>query len=119
MNEEMFIPLTGAYGNVSGDIAHLRDTFLRAEYDYLKALLQVESNRDFIFSALDYPPDLLFQEAQKRIDKIENGEVIESELERVEAEITLLLASIKDKVLVKRLVLTPDYEDEMPSGRTR
>jgi hypothetical protein len=118
-DETSYEPLTSAHGNVDGEIAHLRDTFLKAEYDYLKALIQVPKNRDFVVNALGYPPDLLYDEAQKRIDSIENGEVEESKLETVEAEITLLLASIKDKILLKRLVLTPDFEEEKSNGRTR
>ena len=104
-------PLQGSHGNISGEIAHLRDTFLSAEYDYLKALIQIPEFKEFVVTALDYPPEELFKEATKRIDRIENGEVKESDLEQVEAEITILLASIQDEVLLKELILSLDNNE--------
>ena len=61
MNEETkFRPLTANHGNVSGDIAYLRDTFLNAETDYFRALLESEENLDTFLSLIDYPPDKMY-----------------------------------------------------------
>ena len=118
MNEETkFRPLTANHGNVSGDIAYLRDTFLNAETDYFRALLESEENLDTFLSLLDYPPDKLYDEAVYRISQIELGLIRENELSTKEAEITFLLAAIQDKARILELVKTMNVSNE--NGRSR
>ena len=97
-----FKPLNGEEGNISEDIAHLRNVFLEAEKDYFLALLS--TNVEYFNELVELPTDLLYAEAQKRIDMIENGQVKEENLEYEEGIITFCLAAIRDKALVLKLV---------------
>lgn len=115
MNES--IQMTSNHGNVNGEIAHVRDVFLKAEFDYFLELLNDESVRETILYLQNCSPELLFQEAMKRMDSIEYGEVKEDMLEIVEGEITLLLAAIQDKALIKELVLS--YDNSQGKGLSR
>ena len=118
MNEDnKFKPRTANHGNVDGDIALLRDTFLSAEMDYFKELLKSEENLDTFLSLLDYPPDKLYDEAVYRISQIELGLIRENELSTKEAEITFLLAAIQDKARILELVKTMDIDKE--NGRSK
>lgn len=58
--------------------------------------------------------EVLFDMAQSIVDKVEMGQNSEEEMERAEQQLTVLLAAIQDKVLIKDLVLTPSS-----GGRTR
>lgn len=78
--------------NISGRAAHLRDTFLGCEQDYLKIL---RKNPRFYKTVEklnhDYDADKLYCMAVKGIQKIELGQV---ESEKLEAEEFLILASL-------------------------
>ena len=87
--------------NINGKIAFLRDTFLNAEKEYLEELIKEPKYKDFIQYSNRYNSQYLSLEAMKRISDIETGKVKEKDLERVEKEITLLLASIQDCVREK------------------
>lgn len=116
--EEKFVPFNNNHGNVDGEIAYLRDTFLNSEMEYLKHLLSSESIRKNMEELLNYNnPELLYKKAIERIEKIENGEVDEKHLPIIEGEITLLLASIQDKALINELILINDENDEKSMSR--
>ena len=87
--------------NINGNIAFLRDTFLDAEKEYLEELMKQPKYKEFIESLNRYGSKELSLNAIKRISDIETGRVKQEDLERVETEITLLLASIQDCVREK------------------
>ncbi len=87
--------------NINGKINFLRDTFLKAEKDYLEELIKEPKYKNFIEDLNKYNSKELSLEAVKRISAIESGKVKEEDLEKVETEITLLLASIQDCVREK------------------
>ena len=87
--------------NINGKIAFLRDTFLKAEKDYLEELIKEPKYKNFIEDLNKYNSKELSLKAVKRISAIESGKVKEEDLEKVETEITLLLASIQDCVREK------------------
>ena len=87
--------------NMSGNIAFLRDTFLDAENKYLEELMKQPKYKVFIEKLNQYSSKELSLEAIRRISDIETGKVNANDLERVETEITLLLASIQDYVREK------------------
>lgn len=87
--------------NISGNIAFLRDTFLDAEKQYLEELMKQPKYKVFIEKLKQYSSKELSLEAIRRISDIETGKVNANDLERVETEITLLLASIQDYVREK------------------
>ena len=80
--------------NINGKIAFLRDTFLKAEKDYLEELIKEPKYKNFIENLNKYNSKELSLEAVKR-------KVKEEDLEKVETEITLLLASIQECVREK------------------
>ena len=112
MNNENFTPLAANHGNIDANISHFRDTFLRAEIEYFKALMVKEKNREVFTKLLDYPPEMLFKEAMNKIKLVEYGMVKEEELEDTEAEITFMLAAIQDKVHLLELVRTMEVSQE-------
>lgn len=87
--------------NIDGKIAFLRDTFLEAEKEYLEELMKQPKYKEFVENLNRYSSKDLSLEAIKKISDIETGRVKEKDLERVETEITLLLASIQDSVREK------------------
>lgn len=90
-----------AKDNINGEIAFLRDTFLGAEKEYLEELMKQPKYKEFVKSLEGYGPKELSLSAIKRISDIETGRVKQEDLERIEVEITLLLASIQDLVKEK------------------
>lgn len=99
--------------NVNGKIAFLRDTFLDAEKEYLEELIKQPEYRDFIEHLNRHNSESLCLEAVKRITDIETGKVKEEDLESVETEITLLLASIQDLVrerIERERTIEDDFE---------
>lgn len=112
------IPTGDVRDNTSGDVALLRDTFLNAERDYVRVLLQNEGLRNLIMQANQYGSDVLFKAAQQIVDNVDAGLVPDEQMERTEQQLTVLLAAIQDKTLVKELVLLPDEMTEgMSHGR--
>ena len=87
--------------NINGNVSFLRDTFLNAEKEYLEELKKQPKYKDFIQYLNRYSSKDLYLESIKRISNIETGRVKEEDLEKVETEITLLLASIQDCVREK------------------
>lgn len=125
-NDGSFNPLTSSHGNISKNIADLRNTYLEAEKEYFEALLQDKEIFNWFNEMLQYDSETLANFAINEIKKIECGELLTQEeireqenmtfeekdniyinkLSTSEAKIALALAAIKDKVLVKELVLT-------------
>ena len=68
--------------NINGKIAFLRDTFLKAEKDYLEELIKEPKYKNFIEDLNKYNSKELSLEAVKRISAIESGKVKEEDLER-------------------------------------
>lgn len=99
--------------NINGNIAFLRDTFLEAEKEYLEELMKQPKYKEFVESLNKYRSKELSLEAIKRISEIETGRVKEEDLERVEAEITLLLAAIQDCVREKVKERVEEYEKDL------
>ena len=99
--------------NINGNIAFLRDTFLNAEKEYLKELMKKPEYKALVENLNKYDSKELSLEAVKRISNIETGRVKEEDLERVETEITLLLASIQDCVREKVKERMKKSEEEL------
>ena len=99
--------------NINGNIAFLRDTFLDAEKEYLKELMKKPEYKALVENLNKYDSKELSLEAVKRISNIETGRVKEEDLERVETEITLLLASIQDHVREKVKERMEKSEEEL------
>lgn len=107
------------HNNISGVSAHLRDAFLESEKEYVLSLLQDESLKDIIIdiNRCHNAEDLLLI-AQEFVDKVENNLIPYEEMETIEKKLTILLAAIKDKVLVN--VKEKYYEeDDFSYGRSR
>ena len=98
--------------NINGNIAFLRDTFLNAEKEYLEELMKEPKYKRFVEGLNKYDAKKLSLEAIKRVSDIETGRVKEEDLERVETEITLLLASINDCVREKVMERIKESEEE-------
>ena len=95
--------------NISGEFADLRDTFLDAEKEYVLSLLKDESLKDFVISINKfYNINDLVKIVQDLVEKVENNLIPYEEMEKVENKIIILLAAIKDKILVK----VKEYETE-------
>lgn len=99
--------------NINGNIAFLRDTFLDAEKEYLEELMKEPKYKEFIESLNRYNSKELSLNAIKKISDIETGRVKQEDLERVETEITLLLASIQNCVREKVKERIQETEDEL------
>lgn len=99
--------------NINGNIAFLRDTFWDAEKQYLKELMKNPEYKALVENLNKYDSKELSLEAVKRISNIETGRVKEEDLERVETEITLLLASIQDHVREKVKERMKESEEEL------
>lgn len=97
--------------NISKDIAWLKDTFLNAEKEYLEELIKQPKYKKFIKDLNKYDSKQLSLVAIKKINDIENGKIKNNDLERVETEITLLLASIQDCVREKVKEKQIEYDE--------
>lgn len=105
--KETISDITPYKDNVDGNIAHLRDTYLTAEREYVAELLKSEGMRDLISEINAETSDKLFAMAQSIVDKVEMGLIPDDQMEKTEQKLTVLLAAIQDKVLLKDLVLVP------------
>lgn len=99
--------------NINGKIAFLRDTFLNAEKEYIEELMKQPKYKEFVENLNRYSSKDLSFEAVKKISDIETGRVKEKDLERVETEITLLLASIQDSVREKVKERVKESEEDL------
>ena len=55
--------------NISGKIAHLRDTYLTAEREYVSGFLKNEGMRELSVEINQNPPEMLFAMAQSLVEK--------------------------------------------------
>lgn len=109
-----FSDITPYKRNVSGDVAHLRDTYLTAEMEYVTELLKSKNMRKLIEEINQNQSEVLFDMVQIFVNKVEIGQIPYDQMVRTEQQLTVLLATIQDKVLMKDLVLTPSN-----GGKTR
>ena len=84
--KETISDITPYKGNVDGNIAHLRDTYLSAERDYVSELLKSEGMRDLISEINAETPDRLFAMAQSIVDKVEMGLIPDEQMEKTEQQ---------------------------------
>lgn len=98
--------------NMSGNIAHLRDTFLDAEKEYLDKLKQNPEIREMIKQLNKRGGTQLARMAVQRIDSIENGLVEPQNLDEVESEIAIILAAIEDIQRERVLEKTTHRKDD-------
>lgn len=105
--QEVISDITPYKGNVDGNIAHLRDTYLSAEREYVAELIKNDSVKELIEQINSENPDTLFTIAQDLVDKVEMGLIPDDQMEKTEQKLTVILAAIQDKVLSKNLVLLP------------
>lgn len=97
--------------NTDGELAFLRDIFLEAEEEYLEKLKSNPKYVEFIKSINKHSASRLGKVAVEKINSIETGNVKEEDLERVETEIVLILASIQD--IVREKVREREKEEEI------
>lgn len=134
-----FKPLTSNYGNTDGKLAHYRNTFMKAEREYFLELLKSKELREVFTFLIDEDDEMILREATKIQNKFEHGELETREelelmknmtpeerdnfhmrkLELAEGQLCLLYAAVRDKVLIKELVKSFDYEEDkgMSIGR--
>lgn len=129
--EGNFTPLTDNHGNTSGDLAHLRDTYMESEREYFECLLAIKEVRDTFISNIGLNSDELFKYGIEWQEKVESG-LLEDEhdlkrmeymtpeekdafhmrkLEEAEGMMCLLFAAARDKAKILELVKTYDNED--------
>ena len=101
--DELISSITPNKGNVDGNISHLRDTFLEAEREYVLELLKSEGVRSLITEINEFTPEKLFAISKKLVDDIELGLVPDDQMELMEQRLTVMLAAIQDKQLIKEL----------------
>ena len=84
--------------NIKGYIAHVRDSFLHSEKEFLETLkLQPQFNKS-VEAINKMNVKEISDLAMKTIEKIDNGEVPDEKMEEAELYVTMLLASIVDYV---------------------
>lgn len=101
--------------NTNEEAALLRDIYLEAEREYISELIKQAGMRQLIEEVNQMPSETLFNVAQKIINNVENGQIPDEQMERVEKQLTVLLAAIHDKVLIKGLIET--YDELAPSKK--
>jgi len=97
--------------NVSGKIAHVRDSYFDSgEIEYLEELLKDPKEKAIHQKLLNYNAELLYQKAKELMVKVETGEFNEKQMAKAEYQITHLLAAIEDleKTLILELIKSGD-----------
>ena len=105
--------------NTNVEAAHLRDIYLEAENAYILRLLEYDEVKKMIREVNLFDGSQILKKVEEIIYQVENNLISYDDMENVEIKLTVLLAAIKDKVLVKILKLYPDYEEEIDLGRSR
>ncbi len=120
-----FRPLTSSHGNINGDLANLRNTYMEAERDYFEYILADKDVRDRFIRLLDKSSDTILACAIDVQNELEYGNLETEEekikmqamtpeekeafhmkkLEMAEAYLCLLFAAARDKVKIKKLVI--------------
>ena len=82
---EEFKPLTGNQGNTSGELAHLRNTYMEAEREYFEHILADDEIRRFFLNLVNLNASELLDEATKIQEKLETGQLeTQADLEKME-----------------------------------
>lgn len=90
------------HNNISNEPAYLRDAFLDSEKEYVLYLLQDEELKNFIVDINRcHNADELLYIAQDLVDQVENNLIPYEKMDQVEKKLTVLLAAIRDRVLMK------------------
>ena len=106
------------YDNMSAEIAHLRDTFLSAESEYITKLSEFPEWRSIVEEANLLGADELFAQAKGLVDGVEAGMFTDEQMSKVEIKLTILLSAIEDKIKIK--VHEKQFEgSEISKGRSR
>ena len=96
-----------AGNNVSGKIAHVRDSYFDSgEKDYLKSLLKDPKQRALHEKLLREDAEKLYKQAKKLMQAVELGQFNEEQMAEAEFKITHLLGEIEDLHKVLELELT-------------
>lgn len=82
--------------NFSYKIAQFRDKYLEPEREHVNELLKQPKYKFFVQDLEKINSNVLAQEATRRINYYESGQILDEDKDRVHTEILLLLASIKD-----------------------
>ena len=121
---EEFKPLTGNQGNTSGELAHLRNTYMEAEREYFEHILADDEIRSFFLNLVNLNASELLDEATKIQEKLETGQLETPEdlekmanmspeekdefhmknLEAAEGLMCLLFAAVRDKANIKNKI---------------
>ena len=132
-----FIPQTDNHGNIDGELAYLRNTYMESEKKYFEHLLTIDSIRKRFFECFDKDSNALLIQAKKIQEQLEIGNVETKEeleqmklmtpeeldkfhmykLECAEGLMCLLFAAARDKVRILELV--KEYDEENSVSRTR
>ena len=107
--------------NISAEVAHMRDTVLDAEKEYLVELKRERENLEKIERFKRAPLKKVVEYGKYLMESMELGYIkkkgqllpIDEELAKeVEKELVLAMASIEDAILARELTKTRDLEDE-------
>lgn len=105
--------------NYSGEISHIRDTFLRSESEFLKEI----AHKPGFVQLYNYFAAMSLNEVVTKmtnlVDKMENGEIKQEDEDKVELAIICCCLAIEDAVKKKRLVLIKNEAKEEGMGRVR
>ncbi len=76
------------------NMQYIRDTFLDANLSYLKKLVKMPRFNKYLSIYREYSDELLFSMAITLINKVENGLVLEKDMELIELKIIIAFASM-------------------------
>ena len=99
--------------NINGTIAHLRDTFLDVEREYVMEVLNNEEILEKIREFNIRNAEELYAIAQYIIEKVDNNLIPYNEMYKYEQILIVLLSAIQDETLSKQKILLPSKE-KMP-----
>ena len=99
ITKEIISELTPYKSNIDGELSHLRDTYINAEKENVKELLQQDNVRDLIQELNIYTPDCLGECAKEIVNKVEMGLIPYEKMEATETCLFTILAAIQDKIL--------------------
>lgn len=103
------------YNNLNPDASLLRDTFLKAEKDYVLYLIHnSEEVRSLIVELNEtFTSESLFKLAEELVSDVDNGLVPDEKMGETEIKLIVLLAALKDKTLIRELILVQDQQKGM------
>ena len=87
--------------NTDEKAAHLRDTFLKAESEYVEELLKKEEFAYLVDEISELSSEELFQAASRIVSNVELNLIDEEDIEVTEQQLIIILSAIQDKVLAK------------------